>query len=123
VWAPRLRAVGHSISLANGGTYDLPGRARNDEVYRKAGVEFGRQRYKLTITLKPSLSGKIWVTSKRTGNLLALIAAGGAGGGYAVQTDDDVTIKNDTGDAIQSSGSSPDFAVMEEFYVDQMPNA
>lgn len=76
----------------------------------------GRRRKEVTITLKPSLAGTVQIRNKTSGRLMALIAASSSGGGFRIETDEDLTLTNKTGGAIDSTTATPDIAVYESFY-------
>jgi hypothetical protein len=113
---PNLKSIGFEVPVtADQGTFDVPGVSTDAAKFSGAGVGVGRRRQYLTITLRPSLAGKIIVSDKRTGTLLALIGASSSGGGFPIHSSDTVVVKNDTGANITSTGATPDIAIMEVF--------
>ncbi len=106
---PQTVCTNFPIDLANNANVKIPGIDSD-----------GRRRKQLTITLRPSLAQNVQIYDgdpTGTGLLLAIIGASSSGGGFAIETDGDVWLKNVTGGAIVSTGAAPDIGVMQTFYV------
>lgn len=89
--------------------------AVNDSVTVEGVDEQGNRREYITISLKPSTTGAVHVYNS-SNELIAIIGASSAGGGWREYTDDDLTITNRTGGPISSDTATPDIAVAQNFY-------
>lgn len=82
------------------------------------GVVNGKRRKQFTLTLRKGFPGHMLVF-RRSGHKLMAIVGGvaGASAGFAIETDADLQIQNESGGVIQCDDpNDPDFAVCETFY-------
>jgi hypothetical protein len=107
---PQTVITGQTVALADDGEMSCVGVNAS-----------GQRRKQITITLRPSLAGRVEVYSIDSAgvkdDLLAIVAASSSGGGFAIETDVDLIIRNKTGGAISSTVDPRDIAVAETFYV------
>jgi hypothetical protein len=102
---PPTAMVGQDVNLAAAATQDFPGINST-----------GQRRKQFTMTLKPALVGNVSIADKDTGKLLAIVAASSSGGGFALETDANLRITNNTAALISSTVAPFDIAVAETFY-------
>lgn len=98
-----------AIDLADDGKLEIPGIDSE-----------GRRRKQITVSMRPALANHLQIFDDDPDNggaLLAIIAASSSGGGFAIETDGTLWLKNKTGGAIQSTGATPDVAIMQTFYL------
>lgn len=105
LFLPATVVIPQRVQLAHLATLDLPG-VNSD----------GQRRKQVTVTLGPSVPGRVEVYQSSSSRIIAIIAASSSGGGFCIETDDDLILRNFTTQFISSETDTKDIALCETFY-------
>jgi hypothetical protein len=106
IFLPQTELIPHDITLANLATLDLPGVNSSQQV-----------RKQITVTLGPSIPGRVELYNADTETIVAIISASSSGGGFCIETSQDLILRNKTGQALSSLVDTIDIAVASTWYI------